>query len=58
MMKHKDPLATYRKKRDFKKMPEPAGKGLLRKSKEPIFVIHKHDASTLHYDFRIESAGG
>jgi len=56
-MKHKDPLATYRKKRDFKKTSEPAGKRTLRPSKQPIFVIQKHDATTLHYDFRIESAG-
>jgi len=56
-MKQKDPLADYRKKRDFKKTTEPAGKLAYRPSKRPIFVIQKHDASTLHYDFRIESGG-
>jgi DNA ligase D-like protein (predicted 3'-phosphoesterase) len=57
MMNQKDLLATYRQKRDFKKTPEPAGKRIIRPSKQSIFVIQKHDASTLHYDFRIESAG-
>jgi DNA ligase D-like protein (predicted 3'-phosphoesterase) len=56
-MKQKDLLADYRKKRDFKKTPEPAGKPAYRASKRPIFVIQKHAASTLHYDFRIESDG-
>jgi DNA ligase D-like protein (predicted 3'-phosphoesterase) len=56
-VKQKDLLADYRKKRDFKKTPEPAGKPAYRPSKRPIFVIQKHSASTLHYDFRIESDG-
>src|SRR5213596_1424925 len=56
-MKQKDPLADYRKKRDFKKTTEPAGKLAYRPSKRPIFVIQKHDASHLHYDFRIEAGG-
>ncbi len=49
-------LKSYKKKRDLKKTPEPAGK---KKSsgKEPIFVIQKHDASNLHYDFRLEVDG-
>jgi len=46
----------YEQKRDFTKTPEPSeGKGPSRT--EPIFVIQEHDASTLHYDFRIEVAG-
>jgi DNA ligase D-like protein (predicted 3'-phosphoesterase) len=56
-MKQSDPLATYRKKRDFKSTPEPTGKHIHRRSKKSIFVIQKHDASSLHYDFRIESGG-
>jgi DNA ligase D-like protein (predicted 3'-phosphoesterase) len=56
-MKQKGLLATYRKKRDFKQTPEPFGRSVHRPSKEPIFVIQKHDASKLHYDFRIECNG-
>jgi bifunctional non-homologous end joining protein LigD len=48
-------LAEYRKKRDPKKTPEPfAGK---KGAKEPIFVIQRHDARRLHYDFRLERNG-
>jgi bifunctional non-homologous end joining protein LigD len=42
--------------RDFKATPEPAG-GKPRKAKLPIFVIQKHHASRLHYDFRLEMEG-
>jgi DNA ligase D-like protein (predicted 3'-phosphoesterase) len=56
-MKQKDHLATYRNKRDFRKTPEPSGKRAYLASQKPIFVIQKHDASRLHYDFRIESGG-
>jgi bifunctional non-homologous end joining protein LigD len=48
-------LADYRKKRDPKKTPEPFGGK--RKSKEPIFVVQRHDARRLHYDFRLERDG-
>lgn len=54
-MSKKDSLKKYRKKRDFKQSPEPFGKK--KSSDKPIFVIHKHDASSLHYDFRIEMDG-
>ncbi|RFZ90085.1 DNA ligase D [Mucilaginibacter conchicola] len=49
-------LNEYAKKRDFKKTPEPkAGKS---KDKDHlIFVVQKHDASRLHYDFRLEMDG-
>lgn len=55
-MEETDSLEAYRRKRDFRKTPEPSGK---RKpgGKAPIFVIQKHDASRLHYDFRIEIDG-
>ena len=56
------PLNEYNTKRNFKKTPEPGGatshplkpgnKGMLR------FVIQKHDASRLHYDFRLETRDG
>ena len=51
-----DPLKSYREKRDFRKTDEPAGGGD-RPSGKPIFVIQKHDASHLHYDFRLEVEG-
>jgi len=58
-MKKKDLLDKYRKKRDFKETPEPAGKPVRtgKRSKQPMFVIQKHDATRLHYDFRIEAEG-
>ena len=47
----------YKKKRDFKKTPEPAG-GEVRPSGElPQFVVHKHQASHLHWDLRLEMDG-
>jgi bifunctional non-homologous end joining protein LigD len=58
----KKQLATYRKKRDFRKTAEPAGtdKRPARKSRNerPLaFVIQKHDASQLHFDLRLELDG-
>jgi bifunctional non-homologous end joining protein LigD len=48
-------LREYRRKRDPKKTPEPfTGK---RKTKDPLFVIQRHDARRLHYDFRLERDG-
>ena len=54
-----DGLNEYREKRDFRATPEPGGAGVKFEWAEerPIFVIQKHDASTLHYDFRIEVEG-
>jgi DNA ligase D-like protein (predicted 3'-phosphoesterase) len=49
-------LDEYLKKRDFRGSPEPAGNGDTG-SDAPVFVIQKHDASTLHYDFRLEVDG-
>jgi bifunctional non-homologous end joining protein LigD len=48
-------LSEYRRKRDPKKTPEPFGGGT--KGKAPIFVIQRHDARRLHYDFRLERNG-
>ncbi len=48
-------IATYNKKRDFKKTAEPAGRKL--KGKGDSFVVQKHDASRLHWDFRLEMGG-
>jgi bifunctional non-homologous end joining protein LigD len=50
-----DPLEIYRNKRDFRRTPEPATGG--RRSKILSFVVQKHDASRLHYDFRLELDG-
>src|SRR6266478_5119797 len=50
-------LEEYRKKRDFKKSPEPEGKVGKKKTRELFFCVQKHLASHLHYDFRLEHAG-
>jgi bifunctional non-homologous end joining protein LigD len=50
-------LEEYRKKRDFKKTPEPEGKVAQKKSKELFFCVQKHLASSLHYDLRLEHNG-
>lgn len=55
-MAKRDKLKAYREKRDFRRTPEPSG-GPRRRGKRPRFVIQKHDASTLHYDFRLEVEG-
>jgi bifunctional non-homologous end joining protein LigD len=49
-------LSEYKRKRDPKKTPEPFG-GKKGKAKEPIFVVQRHDARRLHYDFRLERNG-
>lgn len=50
-------LTAYRKKRDFKKTAEPSGKARVAPSKLRRFVIQMHDATRLHYDFRLELDG-
>jgi DNA ligase D-like protein (predicted 3'-phosphoesterase) len=50
-------LEHYRKKRDFRQSPEPRGKKSGTDSSKPIFVVQKHDATNLHYDFRLEADG-
>jgi len=52
-------LREYQAKRNFRRTSEPAG-GARRKNtpvKEPFFVVQKHDATRLHYDFRLEMEG-
>ena len=53
----KAPLAGYEKKRDFAKTPEPPGAAGGETPEGPLFVIQKHKARTLHYDFRLEVDG-
>src|SRR6266700_3881682 len=50
-------LELYRKKRDFKTTPEPKGKLAKAKKRDLVFVIQKHAATRLHYDFRLELSG-
>ena len=48
-------LDEYKKKRDFGKTPEPSGKETV--SGKARFVVQKHQARQLHYDFRLEMEG-
>src|SRR5436309_5214494 len=48
-------LVDYRRKRDPKRTPEPFGGK--KRGKKPIFVVQRHDARRLHYDFRLERGG-
>lgn len=53
-------LKVYRARRELtknKRAPEPYGKIKKTKTKELLFVIQKHEASHLHYDFRLEIDG-
>ncbi|PXA92041.1 DNA ligase D [Caulobacter sp. D4A] len=50
-------LAEYRRKRDFQKTAEPSGERAVAASPHLRFVIQKHDATRLHYDFRLEVDG-
>jgi bifunctional non-homologous end joining protein LigD len=49
-------LRDYERKRDRKKTPEPFS-GRKKRAKSPIFVVQRHDARALHYDFRLERDG-
>jgi bifunctional non-homologous end joining protein LigD len=48
-------LDEYKRKRDPKQTPEPFGGS--KRGKQPIFVVQRHDARSLHYDFRLERGG-
>jgi bifunctional non-homologous end joining protein LigD len=53
----RDSLATYRAKRDFDVTAEPSGKKAVAAAPQLRFVIQRHDATRLHYDFRLELDG-
>src|SRR5690242_8709452 len=50
-------LKEYRQKRSFSRTSEPAGRSHARQPAQSLFVVQKHDATRLHYDFRLEMAG-
>src|ERR1700740_3360385 len=50
-------LAKYRRMRDFKKTPEPAGRRHAHSKGGLKCVVQKHSARALHYDFRLELDG-
>src|SRR6202166_73121 len=51
-------LKTYREKRNFKISPEPSGKSIAAApGRKLLYVIQKHRATQLHYDFRLEFNG-
>jgi len=50
-------LTDYKGKRNFKITPEPQGSGNHRRAPQLSFVVQKHRASHLHYDFRLEWNG-
>src|SRR6186997_1531252 len=51
------PLREYARKRDFRRTPEPRGRQHAARDDARAFVIQKHAASHLHYDFRLELNG-
>lgn len=52
-MSQRSSLDECKKKRHFKRTPEPSGRRAKPRQK-PKFLVQKHDASNLHYDFRLE----
>ena len=50
-------LEVYKRKRDFRNTPEPRGKVTRRKAHQLSYVVQKHAARNLHYDFRLELNG-
>jgi DNA ligase D-like protein (predicted 3'-phosphoesterase) len=56
-MAKQDSLKQYRDKRNFRRSGEPGGRKAKPRPRRPRFVIQKHDARSLHYDFRLEAEG-
>ncbi|WP_330341805.1 DNA polymerase ligase N-terminal domain-containing protein [Streptomyces sp. NBC_00557] len=53
-MAAEDRLRTYRGRRDFERTREPSGQGPRAGGGEPRFVVQIHDASRMHFDFRLQ----
>ncbi len=56
MTQPRDALAKYKAKRDFAKTPEPSG-AAESSARGNLFIVHKHDATRLHWDLRLEVDG-
>jgi DNA ligase D-like protein (predicted 3'-phosphoesterase) len=56
-MTAKDALTRYRGRRDFSRTAEPKGGQPEASGDQPIFVVQIHDASSMHFDFRLEADG-
>lgn len=50
-------IDDYRRKRDFANTPEPQPGDEPARARRPVFVVHRHDASRLHFDLRLEMEG-
>tara|TARA_R110002073_G_scaffold239434_3_gene401072 strand:+ start:5513 stop:6109 length:597 start_codon:yes stop_codon:yes gene_type:complete len=50
-------LKSYLAKRDFDRTPEPSGAKTAKQTDRPVFVVQEHDASSHHFDFRLEVDG-
>ena len=50
-------IDDYRRKRDFDETPEPRPGDARVRGERPVFVVHRHDATRLHYDLRLEMEG-
>jgi bifunctional non-homologous end joining protein LigD len=50
-------LREYKRKRDFRQTPEPSGRAAKKRRRSLSYVIQKHAATRLHYDFRLEHDG-
>ena len=57
MLRDSDRLKTYREKRDFSRTPEPAPQAKRKAGRKLGYLIQKHAARRLHYDFRLEHDG-
>ena len=57
MLRSGDRLREYRERRDFSRTPEPAPRAKRQSRGKLSYLIQKHDATRLHYDFRLEHDG-